>query len=66
MARERSCSIATASHFTGPLLDGLTARAHQKVAIVALANKLVRVAWAVLHNREPYRRPDLVASGAAT
>jgi len=46
-------------------LDGLTARAHQNVAIVALANKLVRVAWAVLHNNEPYRCPELVATGAA-
>lgn len=49
----------------GRWLDGLTARAHQNVAIVALANKLVRVAWAVLHNQEPYRCPDLPASGAA-
>ena len=46
-------------------LDDLTARAHQNVAIVALANKLVRVAWAVLHNNETYRCADRVASDAA-
>src|SRR5262245_26829022 len=47
----------------GHWLDGLTAGAPQNVAIVALANKLVRMAWAVLHNDEPYRCPGLVASG---
>jgi transposase len=43
-------------------LAQLTARTHQNVAVVALANKLLRVAWAVLHNNEPYRPPDLVTS----
>ena len=46
----------------GRWLDQLTARAHQNVAIVALANKLLRVAWAVLHNNEPYRSRELFVS----
>ena len=36
-------------------LDGLDARAHPNVVAVALANKLVRIAWAVLTRGEPYR-----------
>ena len=43
-------------------LDRLMARTHQNVAIVALANKLVRMAWAVLCKNETYRTPVLVAS----
>jgi transposase len=54
------------SNSLGRWLTQLMARAHQNVAIVALANKLVRVAWAVLHKNEPYRPPDLLASAADT
>jgi transposase len=36
-------------------LDALDARAHPNVVAVALANKLVRIAWAVLTRGEPYR-----------
>jgi transposase len=49
-----------------PALSGwlaqLLARTHQNVAIVALANKLLRMAWAVLCKNEPYRPPVLVTS----
>jgi len=38
------------------------ARRHQNVAIVALANKLVRMAWAVLCKNERYRAPVLAVS----
>ena len=41
-------------------LAQLTARTHRNVAIVALANKLARIAWAVLTKNEVYR-PPLVA-----
>lgn len=41
----------------GPWLTALDARAHPNVAAVALANKLVRIAWAVLTRGEPYRPP---------
>jgi transposase len=43
-------------------LDQLMARTHQNVAIVALANKLVRMAWAVLCKNETYRTPALVTA----
>src|SRR2546422_8102089 len=45
-------------------LAQLTTRTHSNVAAVALANKLARMAWAVLGKNEPYRPPMLV--GAAT
>jgi transposase len=43
-------------------LAQLLARAHQNVVIVALANKMVRMAWAVLCKNEPYRAPVLAAA----
>ena len=45
-------------------LEQLTARTHRNVAIVALANKLARMAWAVLAKNEVYRPPLL--AGTAT
>jgi transposase len=41
-------------------LAQLTARAHQNVVVVALANKLIRMAWAVLCKQEAYRAPVLL------
>jgi transposase len=38
-------------------LAQLLGRAHQNVVVVALANKLVRMAWAVLCKNERYRAP---------
>src|SRR6266699_489879 len=46
------------SHWLAQLL----ARAHQNVVIVALANKLVRMAWAVLCKNERYRAAVLAMS----
>jgi transposase len=43
-------------------LAQLLARSHQNVAIVALANKLLRIAWAVLCKNERYRPSALAAS----
>ena len=40
-------------------LSQLMARTHQNVAVVALANKLLRMAWAVLCKNETYRVPGL-------
>ena len=45
-------------------LAQLSTRTHSNVAAVALANKLARMAWAVLAKNEPYRPPML--AGAAT
>ena len=43
-------------------LAQLLARTHENVAIVALANKLLRMAWAVLCKNEVYRGPILAMS----
>ena len=43
-------------------LAQLTSRAHPKVVVVALANKLARVAWAVLANNQQYRPRALATS----
>jgi transposase len=43
-------------------LAQLLGRTHQNVVVVALANKLVRMAWAVLCKNERYRAPDLAVS----
>ena len=43
-------------------LAQLTTRVHSNVAAVALANKLARMAWAVLAKNEPYRPPMLAAA----
>ena len=46
-------------------LDKLTIRAHHNLAAVALANKLARMAWAVLAKGEAYRPPLLAATEPA-
>jgi transposase len=46
-------------------LAQLTTRVHSNVAAVALANKLARMAWAVLAKNEPYRPPVVVGAAIA-
>jgi transposase len=46
-------------------LEKLAIHKHHNVAIVALANKLARIAWAVLAKGEAYR-PALLADGIST
>ncbi len=46
----------------GPWLDQLEARVHRNVAVVALANKIVRISWAVLARGETYRPPVPIAA----
>src|SRR4029453_1437832 len=43
---------------TSPWLAGLLKRRPFNVAVVALANKLARIAWAVMARGEDYRKPD--------
>lgn len=43
-----------------PWIDGLLARRPYKVAAVALANKMARVAWAILISGDSYHRPTAV------
>jgi len=47
-----------------PWLIQLLARRPAKVAVVALANKMARIAWAVLSRGETYRTPTLAAREA--
>jgi transposase len=51
-----------AAHRFGAWLTQLETRAHSNVVAVGLANKLARVAWAVLRNAEPF--PSIVAAAA--
>ena len=57
ITRARSVVIAGRRdrHRFGRWLDGPEGRAHHNVVVVALANKLARIAWAVLTKKEPYR-----------
>jgi transposase len=45
-----------------PWLTGLLARRPTKVAAVALANKIARMAWAMMAKGEPYREPAALAA----
>jgi transposase len=45
----------------GAWRNGLEARAPRNVLIVAMANKLARITWAVLASGEPYRAATLAA-----
>jgi transposase len=44
-----------------PWLVGLMERRPSKVAAVALANKMARVAWAMMSRNEPYRATPIAA-----
>ena len=46
----------------GAWLDALDARAPKNVVEVAMANKLTRIAWAMLSSGEDYRPDTLVAA----
>jgi len=43
-------------------LEKMTSRTHRHIAAVALANKLARMAWAVLATGEAYRAPTVAAA----
>jgi transposase len=46
----------------GPWLDRLDARAPKNVVVVAMANKLARIAWAVLSSGEDYRPSQIISA----
>ena len=48
----------------GTWMNALEARAPRNVLVVAMANKLARIAWAILSSGEDYR-PGVIASVAA-
>jgi len=49
---------------TSPWLADLLKRRPVNVAVVALANKLARIAWAVMARGEDYRKPAASAEPA--
>ena len=57
------CSAGTSRHpVLVPGWPSSSARAHHNVVAVALANKMARIAWAVLTKGEAYRPPALVVN----
>jgi transposase len=49
-------------HVLGPWIRQLEARTHRNILVVALANKLARIAWHVLATGEEFRPPIPAAS----
>ena len=64
MAVSASKAIATKIHGTKhqPWLTGLLARRPTKVAAIALANKLARMAWVMMARNERYKEPAALAA----
>jgi len=54
-ARAAFARLNRSQHSFGPWMDALEARKHTHVAVVALANKIARIAWAVLTTGQQYR-----------
>ena len=54
-ARAAFARLNRSQHSFGPWMDELAAKKHSNVAVVALANKLARIAWAVLTTGQQYR-----------
>jgi transposase len=54
-ARSIYANLKRDDHAIGRWLDSLAQRKKPSVAIVAMANKLARIAWAVLTTNQPYR-----------
>jgi transposase len=59
-ARAAMPSLLTSATSLGAWLRGLVGRVHRNAATVALANKLARIAWAVLRRGVPFDRAKLV------
>ncbi len=54
-ARAALPSLVTSTTPLGTWLQGLMSRAHKNAAVVALANKLARIAWAVLQRGQSFK-----------
>ena len=59
-ARAALPSLSSRETPLGAWLRGLRARVHVNTAVVALANKLARIVWAVLHHGENFNAQALV------
>jgi transposase len=60
-ARSALLHLRRDRHRFGRWLDQLQARAHSNVVAIALANKLARIAWVILHSGQSYRAADATA-----
>lgn len=58
-ARAVYARLKRENHFIGSWLQQLSARKKPSVVIVAMANKLARIAWAVLTGNQNYRATAL-------
>ena len=61
-ARSALPSIVERDTQLGRWAKGLLRRAHKNIAVVALANKLARIAWAVLRRREKFAIRDVLVA----
>ena len=62
-ARAAKPSLAASQSPLGEWLRGLLARTHRNIAIVALANKLARIAWATLRRSTNFDPRHLAVTG---
>jgi transposase len=62
-ARAAMPSLAESKSPLGSWLRGLLARCHRNIAIVALANKLARIAWATLRRKTSFDLHHLAVTG---
>jgi transposase len=61
-ARSALPSIVERDTPLGRWAKGLLGRAHKNIAVVALANKLARIAWAVLRRHEKFAIRDVLVA----
>jgi transposase len=61
-ARSTLPHLAERDTVLGRWARGLLARAHKNIVAVALANKMARIAWAVLRRRERFAVGGLLAA----
>lgn len=61
-ARAAMPSLAKSATALGGWLRGLLVRAHPNTVVVALANKLARIVWAVLRHGREFERAGVLAS----
>ena len=61
-ARAALPGLATSESPLGTWLQGLLSRTHKNAAVVALANKLARIAWAVLRHGGRFRASTVAAA----
>jgi transposase len=61
-ARSIVLRLNRSNHAIGNWMNQLESRTHRNVMVVAVANKLARIAWAVLSKGEPYRAMPLAGN----